>query len=96
MRTDDAMVPTVDQFKKITLPILTITGQYDGDELGAMTFYRDHIANASPETRAKHFLNIGPWDRAARARRRMNSRASNSAQPPLLILTICIANGTIG
>jgi uncharacterized protein len=60
----DAMVPTIDQFKKITLPILTITGQYDGDELGAMTFYRDHIANASPETRAKHFLIIGPWDHA--------------------------------
>lgn len=60
----DAMVPTIDQFKKLTLPILTITGQYDGDELGAMTFYRDHIANASPETRAKHFLIIGPWDHA--------------------------------
>jgi uncharacterized protein len=60
----DAMVPTIDQFKKITLPILTITGQYDGDELGALTFYRDHIANASPETRAKHFLIIGPWDHA--------------------------------
>jgi putative CocE/NonD family hydrolase len=60
----DAMVPTIGQFKKITLPILTITGQYDGDELGAMTFYRDHIANASPETRAKHFLIIGPWDHA--------------------------------
>jgi hypothetical protein len=58
------MVPTIDQFKKITLPILTITGQYDGDELGALTFYRDHIANASPETRAKHFLIIGPWDHA--------------------------------
>jgi putative CocE/NonD family hydrolase len=60
----DAMVPTIEQFKKITLPILTITGQYDGDELGAMTFYRDHTANASPETRAKHFLIIGPWDHA--------------------------------
>jgi putative CocE/NonD family hydrolase len=60
----DAMVPTVEQFKKITLPILTITGQYDGDELGAMTFYRDHIANVSSEARAKHFLIIGPWDHA--------------------------------
>jgi putative CocE/NonD family hydrolase len=60
----DAMVPTIDQFKKITVPILTITGQYDGDELGALTFYRDHIANASPEARAKHFLIIGPWDHA--------------------------------
>jgi putative CocE/NonD family hydrolase len=60
----DAMVPTRGQFQKINLPILTITGQYDGDELGALTFYRDHIANASPEVRAKHFLVIGPWDHA--------------------------------
>ena len=60
----DAMVPSADQFRKINMPILTITGQYDGDELGALTFYRDHIANASSETRAKHFLIIGPWDHA--------------------------------
>jgi uncharacterized protein len=60
----DAMAPTQEQFKKLSLPILTITGQYDGDELGAMTFYRDHMANASPEARAKHFLIIGPWDHA--------------------------------
>jgi putative CocE/NonD family hydrolase len=60
----EAMVPTREQFAKITLPILTITGQYDGDELGALTFYRDHLANASPEVRAKHFLLIGPWDHA--------------------------------
>jgi putative CocE/NonD family hydrolase len=60
----DTMVPTREQFQKITLPILTITGQYDGDELGALTFYRDHLANASPEVRAKHFLVIGPWDHA--------------------------------
>ncbi len=60
----DAMIPTKEQFQKMTLPILTITGQYDGDELGAMTFYRDHMANASPEARAKHYLIIGPWDHA--------------------------------
>jgi putative CocE/NonD family hydrolase len=60
----DAMVPTREQFQKINLPILTITGQYDGDELGALTYYRDHLASASPEARAKHFLIIGPWDHA--------------------------------
>ncbi|MFN2541783.1 MAG: CocE/NonD family hydrolase [Chthoniobacterales bacterium] len=60
----DAMVPSADQFRKINMPILTITGQYDGDELGALTFYRDHMANSSPEMRAKHFLIIGPWDHA--------------------------------
>ncbi|MEY2547254.1 MAG: uncharacterized protein QOG48_2371 [Verrucomicrobiota bacterium] len=58
----DAMVPSPEQFKKIDMPILSLTGQYDGDELGALTFYRDHMANASPTARAKHFLIIGPWD----------------------------------
>jgi len=60
----DAMLPTRDQFQKIAQPILTITGQYDGDEMGALTYYRDHLANASPQARAKHFLVIGPWDHA--------------------------------
>jgi uncharacterized protein len=60
----DAMLPAREQLQKIALPILTITGQYDGDELGALTYYRDHLANASPEARAKHFLIIGPWDHA--------------------------------
>ncbi|HEX4638226.1 MAG TPA: CocE/NonD family hydrolase [Chthoniobacterales bacterium] len=58
----DAMTPSPEQFKKIALPILNITGQYDGDEMGAMMYYRDFMANASPEARAKHFLIIGPWD----------------------------------
>src|SRR5438034_8955472 len=60
----DAMVPTREQFQKIALPILTITAQYDGDELGALSYYRDHLTNASPEARARHFLVIGPWDHA--------------------------------
>jgi putative CocE/NonD family hydrolase len=60
----DAMVPTREQFQKITIPILTITAQYDGDELGALSYYRDHLANSSSEVRAKHFLVIGPWDHA--------------------------------
>jgi len=33
----DAMLPTREQFQKITLPVLTITDQYDGNELGALT-----------------------------------------------------------
>jgi putative hydrolase, CocE/NonD family len=60
----DAMVPTREQFQKITVPVLTITAQYDGDELGALSYYRDHLANSSSEVRAKHFLVVGPWDHA--------------------------------
>jgi uncharacterized protein len=60
----DAMVPAREQFQKITLPILTITGQYDDDELGALSYYRDHRANTSLEARERNFLIIGPWDHA--------------------------------
>jgi putative CocE/NonD family hydrolase len=60
----DAMVPTREQFQKITIPVLTITAQYDGDELGALSYYRDHLTNTTPEAREKHFLVIGPWDHA--------------------------------
>jgi uncharacterized protein len=60
----DAMVPTREQLQKITTPVLTITAQYDGDELGALSYYRDHLANNSSEVRAKHFLVMGPWDHA--------------------------------
>ena len=31
------------QYQRIELPILTITGHYDGDQPGAMTYYRDHM-----------------------------------------------------
>ena len=58
----DAYNPTSEQYAKLTLPILTITGMYDGDQPGALAHYRRYMAVASPEARARHFLVIGPWD----------------------------------
>jgi len=58
----DTMLPTRGQFQKIALPILTITGQYDGDELGALTYY-GIISQMPRRRRAPNiFLIIGPWD----------------------------------
>ena len=53
-----------EQYKKIAIPILTITGDYDGDQAGAMTYYRDHMKYGTEEAKAKHYLIIGPWDHA--------------------------------
>ena len=50
--------------RQTRLPILTITGQYDGDQPGAMTYYREHMAHASEHAKAQHYLIIGPWDHA--------------------------------
>ena len=92
----DAMVPTREQFQKIALPVLTITGQYDGDELGALTYYRDHLANAPPEARAKHFLIIGPWDHAGTRTPTDEVAGVKFGPGAISILTICIGNGTTG
>lgn len=55
---------TAQEYHQIDLPILTITGHYDGDQPGAMHYYRQHMLHGNPEARAKHFLVIGPWDHA--------------------------------
>ena len=60
----DAMVPTPEQYKKISLPILTITGHYDGDQPGAFTYYKRHMQYGTAEAKARHYLIIGPWDHA--------------------------------
>jgi len=56
--------PTREQYAQISIPVLTITGAYDGDQLGALQHYREHLKNAPTEARNQHFLIIGPWDHA--------------------------------
>ena len=58
----DRYNPTAEAYSKLSLPILTITGSCDDDQLGALMHYREHLRNASSEARARHYLVIGPWD----------------------------------
>jgi putative CocE/NonD family hydrolase len=57
-----AVTPRAEDFAKIQIPVLTITGHYDGDQRGALTYYERHLAHASKEEAAHHWLVIGPWD----------------------------------
>ncbi|MBY0476212.1 MAG: CocE/NonD family hydrolase [Chitinophagaceae bacterium] len=57
-----SMSPTPAQYANIDIPILTITGHYDDDQVGAMTFYKEFMQYASPSAKSNHFLIIGPWD----------------------------------
>jgi len=64
-RMDDywaARVPSPGELARIDLPILTITGYYDGDQPGAMQYYREHMRHGSEGTKARHYLVLGPWD----------------------------------
>lgn len=60
----DSYSPTPAQMARLELPILSITGQYDGDQPGALALYRDHMQYGSDAAKAKHYLVIGPWDHA--------------------------------
>jgi putative CocE/NonD family hydrolase len=60
----DSYSPTQEQYAKLALPILSVCGQYDGDQPGALGFYREHMQYGSADAKAKHYLIIGPWDHA--------------------------------
>jgi putative CocE/NonD family hydrolase len=60
----DAYLPSAEQFARINMPILTITGYYDGDQPGALGFYTRHMKFGSREARDRHYLILGPWDHA--------------------------------
>jgi uncharacterized protein len=55
---------TPEQYRQIHVPILTITGSYDGDQPGALVYYRDHMKYGNEDAKARHYLIIGPWDHA--------------------------------
>jgi uncharacterized protein len=60
----DRYNPTEEQYARIDIPILTITGCYDDDQPGALEHYKQHMRYGSAQARERHFLVIGPWDHA--------------------------------
>ncbi|MFC2164605.1 CocE/NonD family hydrolase [Acidobacteriota bacterium] len=58
------LTPSAEQYAQMDIPILTITGHFDGDQHGAMHYYFGHLANSSEEAQSKHYLLMGPWDHA--------------------------------
>jgi putative CocE/NonD family hydrolase len=60
----EALNPTEWEYGLMGLPVLTITGQYDANQSGAIHYYRMHTRHGPPGAADKHFLVIGPWDHA--------------------------------
>ena len=57
-----SMAPNAAQYARIDVPILTITGHWDADQIGAMSYYKEHMRWGNDAARARHYLVIGPWD----------------------------------
>tara|TARA_R110002073_G_scaffold335987_1_gene529743 strand:+ start:5363 stop:7105 length:1743 start_codon:yes stop_codon:yes gene_type:complete len=56
--------PTPEEYQSFDIPILTITGYFDGDQPGAMTYYDQHMKYANQDGKSNHYLIIGPWSHA--------------------------------
>lgn len=57
-------VPTED-YARIDIPILSVTGHFDSEQRAALRHYRRHMRHGAPEGTARHYLVIGPWDHTA-------------------------------
>ena len=55
------MSPKPNDYEKLNIPVLTITGYYDDDQKGALYYYRNFIKYAQPDEKKNHYLIIGPW-----------------------------------
>lgn len=54
-----SMIPSPQEYAEIDIPILTTTGYYDGSQIGAIQYFKQHTKyNKS----ANHYLVIGPYD----------------------------------
>lgn len=53
------MVASGSDFRRIDIPILTTTGYFDGGQMGALWFFREHTRHR-PD--AEHYLLVGPYD----------------------------------
>ncbi len=59
------MIPsTPAEYRAIKIPILTITGYFDGDQRGALHYYKMHQEYGSADALKNHYLLIGPWNHA--------------------------------
>ncbi|WP_202986103.1 CocE/NonD family hydrolase [Pedobacter gandavensis] len=54
-----AMVPFKQEFSKINIPVLTITGYYDDGQVSALEYLTEHYKYLP---NAEHYLIIGPYD----------------------------------
>lgn len=53
------MIPYKQEFAKINIPILTITGYYDDSQRGAMYYFNEHHKYVK---NPNHYLVVGPYD----------------------------------
>jgi putative CocE/NonD family hydrolase len=57
-----SILPSPEDYAQIDIPILSITGYYDADQLGAFHYYNSHQQYGNEAAKSKHYMLIGPYD----------------------------------
>ncbi|WP_276482511.1 CocE/NonD family hydrolase [Paraflavitalea pollutisoli] len=57
-----SILPNKADYTSLDIPVLTITGYYDADQLGAFYYYDQHKKYAPAKAANQHYLLIGPYD----------------------------------
>lgn len=53
-----SMIPYKEEFARITIPVLSTTGYYDGGQIGELYYFNEHLKYLP---NARHYLLIGPY-----------------------------------
>lgn len=64
------MRPSDDDYRRIDMPVLSISGYYDGSLTGSLAYYREHLRHGPSTAARDHYLILGPWDHALTGRPR--------------------------
>lgn len=56
------ILPSIEDYRDIDIPVFSITGYYDADQLGAMYYYDQHQKYGTEQAKNNHYLLIGPFD----------------------------------
>jgi putative CocE/NonD family hydrolase len=56
------IMPGIEDYKSIDIPVFSITGYYDADQVGAMYYFDQHQKYGNAQTKDNHYLLIGPYD----------------------------------
>ena len=59
------ILPSKEDYAAIDIPILSITGYYDGDQGGALYYYNNHQKYGSAKATNDHYLLVGPYEHGA-------------------------------
>lgn len=59
------ILPTIKDYQALDIPVLTITGYYDADQLGALYYYNNHQQYGNEKAKRNHYMLIGPFEHGA-------------------------------